>query len=129
MAENKCEVAERLENAGFAEGLEQGRKQGIEQGRNEIIYELVEKNIITPQRAAEALKINDKEFEKWLIFQKGVRYGIELGIEQGVDECTAGLVYYHVQKQRITPQQGADELGISVEELREAMRKENMFCP
>ena len=39
------------------------------------------------------------------------------------------MVYEFVHDGTITIQQGADELGISVEELGEAMRKENMFCP
>ena len=52
MAENKCEVAERLE--------QQGRKEG----RETLVYEFVGNKTITLQQGADALNISVEELEE-----------------------------------------------------------------
>lgn len=56
MAENKCEVAERLE--------QQGREEGRKEGRETLVYEFVGNQTITLQQGADALNISVEELEE-----------------------------------------------------------------
>ena len=65
-----CDVAQRLEDKGRAEGLVAGRKEGLVAGRIEgqieTLVTLVKSDTITIDTAAGVLKVTVEEFKKYL---------------------------------------------------------------
>lgn len=69
-----CDVAQRLEDKGRAEGLVAGRKEGLVAGRIEgrtegqieTLVTLVKSDAITVDTAAGVLKVTVEEFKKYL---------------------------------------------------------------
>lgn len=58
----------------------------------------------------------------------GVQKGLKKGRKQGINQGRREMVYEFVHDGTITTQQGADELGISVEELEEQMKESDCTC-
>ena len=61
-----CDVAQRLEDKGRAEGLVAGRIEGRTEGKIETLVTLVKSDTITVDTAAGVLKVTVEEFKKYL---------------------------------------------------------------
>lgn len=55
------------------------------------------------------------------IEERGIERGIEQGIERGIEQGKIFATYDFIQSGMITPEAGAEKLGISVEQLKEDM--------
>lgn len=63
---NMCNVAERLENKGRAEGLVEGRAEGRAEGKLEQLIELVKDNLLSVANAAQKAEMPETDFLKLL---------------------------------------------------------------
>ncbi len=61
------------------------------------------------------------------IEERGIEKGIEQGIERGVEQGKIIATYDFIQSGMITPEAGAEKLGVSVEQLKNDMEKAG-FC-
>ena len=64
--EGRAEGREQGIEEGRAEGRTEGREQGIEEGRAEAIITLMKNGYISAEVAAEQLKVNIEDLDKYL---------------------------------------------------------------
>ena len=70
--ENMCEIYDMIENKGIEKGIKKGREEGIKEGREEgivlggvrMLCSLVQNNMLTTDRAAEAAGLSVSAFQK-----------------------------------------------------------------
>ena len=61
--------------------------------------------------------------------EQGIEKGIEKGLVQGIERGKSITIYDLVQTEIITPEVGAEKLGVTVDELKSNMKAAGFHTP
>ena len=103
-----CNLSERIEERGIKKGIEKGIEKGFEQGMEKGIKQGLEQGM-------------EKGIKQGL--EQGIEKGLEQGIEQGIEVGKFSALASLVAKGLLEKEAAAAELGISVEDFLEEMKR------